>query len=126
MNSPKFTKNDSGFECLYCGEKVSPLGYTSRNHCPKCLVSLHIDVNPGDRKNECMGLLIPIGVSYSNKKGYIIKYKCEKCGQIGYNKSAKDDDFQTLLCVSNGTYNLKESTPKKGNNNQQKNSAFKL
>ncbi len=101
----KFTKNDNGFVCANCDTLVEPLGYTSRDHCPNCLVSIHIDHNPGDRANDCKGLLIPISVSYNNNKGYVITYKCQKCGQLHNNKMAEDDNFDTLLKVMNGTYN---------------------
>ena len=103
MDNRKFVKNDNGFICKNCGAEVSPLGYTSRDHCPRCLVSLHIDINPGDRANDCCGLLIPVDV-ITNKKGYVIQYKCEKCGQFHNNKCASDDDFDTLLSVMNHTY----------------------
>ena len=49
MEQKRFTKNDNGFICAHCGKEVEPLGYTSRNHCPFCLWSLHVDINPGDR-----------------------------------------------------------------------------
>ena len=50
----RFTKNDSGFTCAHCGREVEALGYTSRNHCPFCLWSLHVDVN---KVNETSNLL---------------------------------------------------------------------
>ena len=108
MEKARFTKNDNEFVCLFCGEKVMPLGYTSRDHCPKCLKSVHVDVFPGDRANECKGMLMPIGVKFDGKKGTIIEYKCVKCGKFHSNKSATDDLFETILAVSNHTYkNLK-------------------
>ena len=100
----KFTKNDNGFICCNCGFEVKPLGYTSRDHCPKCLVSLHVDINPGDRANECKGMLVPIGIEQHHKKGIVINYKCSKCGELHNNKAASDDDFETILSVSNKTY----------------------
>lgn len=95
-----FAKNDNGFVCSNCGKEVSPLGYTSRNHCPHCLCSLHVDVNPGDRANTCKGLQEPISVENNSKKGYIITYKCSKCGAITRNKSQEDDDFEKLLEIA--------------------------
>ena len=100
-----FTKNDDSFICLNCGKEVEKLGYTSRDHCPHCLVSLHIDVKPGDRMNDCLGALIPYDIEYSGNKGYVILYKCEKCGKLHRNKSANDDNFQTILKVMNKSYN---------------------
>jgi len=92
-------KNDNGFVCRHCGREVGPLKYTSRDHCPYCLYSIHIDNIPGDRANECLGDLVPFEVECSNKKGYIISYKCIKCGEIKRNKMASDDDFDVLLKI---------------------------
>ena len=100
MQTAKFSKNDSGFTCARCGTKVKPLGYTSRDHCPACLYSLHVDINPGDRLNTCEGLLVPVGVHTDSKKGYVIEYECSKCRKKHNNKAAKDDNFEVLLNLS--------------------------
>ena len=92
-----FTKRDEGFICENCGSKVEKLGYTSRDHCPKCLCSKHVDIMPGDRKEDCHGILRPIKVEISSKKGYIIIYKCDKCGTIKKNKAADDDNKELLI-----------------------------
>lgn len=97
METKLFSKNDNGFICGNCGFEVKPLGYTSRNHCPKCLCSLHVDVNPGDRANECRGIMFPIGAVTDPKKGFIIIHKCSKCGEIKRNKAADDDDRQKII-----------------------------
>ena len=60
METKRFTKNDSGFICAHCGKEVEPLGYTSRNHCPGCLWSLHLDENPGDMGNNVNGRTVQI------------------------------------------------------------------
>lgn len=83
----RFTKNDSGFICQNCGFEVEPLSYTSRNHCPKCLCSLHVDILPGDRACECRGILQPIFAEPA-AEGFVITHKCQKCGAISKNKSA--------------------------------------
>ena len=93
----QFTKRDEEFICENCGEKVSKLGYTSRDHCPHCLYSKHVDNMPGDREAECRGLLKPIQVELDSKKGYVIIYKCKKCGAIRKNKAADDDDKDLLI-----------------------------
>lgn len=98
-------KNDNSFVCLNCGRVVERLGYTSRNHCPYCLHSIHIDCVPGDRANTCLGLMKPIMVEPNNKKGYIITFRCEKCGEIKRNKSADDDDFEVMLSVNRDNAN---------------------
>jgi DNA-directed RNA polymerase subunit RPC12/RpoP len=93
-------KNDQTFDCINCQKRVPKLKYTSRNHCPYCLHSLHVDIVPGDRANDCRGLLVPVAIETSAKKGYIIVYKCQKCGETGRNKSANDDDFDKILEVA--------------------------
>ena len=102
MESKRFAKNDSGFICAACGREVMPLGYTSRNHCPFCLCSLHVDVNPGDRENSCRGILRPISALPDPKRGYIIVHKCDKCGSVVRNKSAHEakvqpDDMELII-----------------------------
>ena len=100
-----FTKKDDEFVCQNCGYNVPKLKYTSRDHCPKCLCSLHIDINPGDRANDCKGLLVPHSCTPSAKKGYVITYKCTKCGKFHNTKSADDDSKEALFTVMNGSYN---------------------
>ncbi|MCL1793726.1 MAG: RNHCP domain-containing protein [Oscillospiraceae bacterium] len=98
-----FSKNDEGFICANCKSEITPLKYTSRNHCPHCLYSLHVDINPGDRKNLCGGMLKPI-LSEPNpdaRKGYTITFKCEKCKRKTKNKSASDDDTILLIKLTN-------------------------
>lgn len=93
-------KNDNSFICINCGKEVPKLEYTSRNHCPYCLHSLHVDIIPGDRKNTCKGVLKPIAIENNSKKGYVIVFKCQKCGEVGRNKSAEDDDFDVMLDIA--------------------------
>ena len=107
MEDKRFKKNDSDFICRNCGKQVLPLGYTSRNHCPFCLYSLHVDINPGDRANTCGGLLRPIQALPDAKKGYIIIHKCERCGTVVRNKAAHEaktqpDDTDLLIRLTAG------------------------
>lgn len=104
METKRFKKNDSGFYCENCKKKVEPLGYTSRDHCPYCLYSLHVDIMPGDRANPCRGMLEPISCLPDPKKGFIIIYKCKKCGAIVRNKAALGsntaDDMEKLIALT--------------------------
>lgn len=89
-----FIKNDSGFVCAHCGMSVEPLGSSSRDHCPFCLYSLHVDIVPGDRAADCGGWLVPIAAEVDARRGYIIIYRCEKCGAIKRNRAAHDAKVQ--------------------------------
>ena len=100
MEKRKFTEIDEEFICENCGKKVSPLGYSCRNHCPYCLYSKHVDKNPGDREEKCQGDLKPIGLEIDSKKGYVIIFKCKKCGAIRKNKAATDDDMSLIIKLS--------------------------
>lgn len=93
-----FVKNDNSFICLNCGSQVEKLGYTSRDHCNKCLYSVHVDVFPGDRLNECKGLLKPINVVTIKNKTQI-EYVCTKCGKSVRNIVASDDNEQEILKI---------------------------
>ena len=92
LENKRFAKNDSGFICGHCGREVKPLGSSSRNHCPHCLWSIHIDENPGDRACDCLGLMEPILVEPDPKKGFVVIHRCEKCGEIRRNKAAEKGD----------------------------------
>ena len=52
------------FICKVCGRTVVPenAGSGHRNHCPNCLASLHLDIEPGDRESDCGGIMEPIAV----------------------------------------------------------------
>ena len=95
----KFSSNDQEFICENCHKKVNKLVYTSRDHCPFCLYSKHVDINPGDRLNECKGLLKPISI-IKYKNTYKIVYKCLKCGTIHKNIVANDDNYDEIIKIS--------------------------
>ena len=94
-----FKMIDEKFICENCGSDVDKLNYTARDHCPKCLYSKHVDINPGDRENECRGLLRPIGVE-KFKDTFKIIYKCEKCGQSHKNIIHNDEDMDLIIRLS--------------------------
>ena len=98
--TPFIVRNES-FKCQHCGLQNAPLKGSCRNHCVKCLFSLHVDLKgPGDRANPCQSLMKPVGIEHSGKKGYIILHKCQKCRQITKNKAAADDNFDQIIKLS--------------------------
>lgn len=81
------------------------MGVSSRDHCPFCLWSLHVDKNPGDRANDCGGQMEPVGAATDPRKGYIILYRCTKCGESHRNKAAygvkiQPDDLKLLISLT--------------------------
>ena len=98
MEEKKFKMIDEKFTCEVCKKEVSPLGYTARDHCPNCLSSKHVDVNPGDRRETCHGILKPVGI-INFKNTYKIVYRCEKCKKIRKNIIAKDDNMDKIIDI---------------------------
>ena len=92
--SSKFKRQIEDFTCEYCGEEVVGSGFT--NHCPKCLWSKHVDINPGDRAENCAGLMKPIGMELEKGK-YVITQKCLKCSRIWRNQALAGDDISQFL-----------------------------
>ena len=94
-----FTMRDENFTCENCKNDVFQLGYTARDHCPHCLYSKHVDILPGDRMNNCQGLLKPIGIE-KFKDTYKVIYKCNRCNQLHKNIMAKDDNIDKIIELS--------------------------
>lgn len=97
--SMTFIKKVEDFVCERCGVKVFGDGYT--NHCPSCLWSKHVDIEPGDRKETCHGLMEPIGVELLGKETKLIQ-KCQNCAIIRKNRTNKNDSAEAVLKISNG------------------------
>jgi hypothetical protein len=92
-----FEKINDSFLCEICGHKNPPAEKTCRNHCRKCLSSKHVDNLPGDRACDCQGILNPIGLGYVGGEARQVVFRCKKCGKLGRNKIASDDDKEALL-----------------------------
>ena len=90
---------DESFLCENCKKFVNKLNYTARDHCPNCLYSKHVDIMPGDRNNNCLGMMKPIGIE-KYKNTYKIIYKCLKCNQIHKNIMADDDNYDLVVKLS--------------------------
>jgi hypothetical protein len=91
-----FTRTIEDFVCLHCGARVSGDGYT--NHCPQCLWSRHVDVQPGDRASECCGMMEPVRV-FQKHGEYFVQHRCIQCGHEKNNRTIKSDNFETLLAI---------------------------
>ncbi|MFA6315015.1 MAG: RNHCP domain-containing protein [Candidatus Paceibacterota bacterium] len=93
----QFQRLVEDFVCENCSLEVKGNGYT--NHCPRCLWSKHVDINPGDRQAECGGMMDPVAIESKNGE-YIIVHRCIKCGYEKRNKKSEQDDFDIILQIA--------------------------
>jgi len=90
------------FTCAVCGKECVPDGAASehRNHCPNCLSSLHVDIEPGDRASECESPMDPIAVWVKKNGEWAIIHRCRRCGELSSNRVAADDNPMKLMSIA--------------------------
>ncbi|MFV0400298.1 MAG: RNHCP domain-containing protein [Oscillospiraceae bacterium] len=90
------------FTCKVCGNLVLPEGAGSqhRNHCPKCLSSVHVDDEPGDRAALCGGVMEAVSVWVRGGGEWAIIHRCKECGELSSNRIAADDNPALLLSIA--------------------------
>ncbi|MEV2275346.1 RNHCP domain-containing protein [Nocardiopsis sp. NPDC049922] len=88
------------FKCAGCRLDV-PLdapGTAHRNHCPHCLVSLHVDHRiPGDRASPCRGRMEAVAMSARADGEWMLIHQCLSCGELSANRVAGDDNPLALV-----------------------------
>lgn len=75
-------------------------GSDHRNHCPNCLSSLHLDIEPGDRAADCGGIIDAVGVWVRKNGEWAIIHRCRRCGQLNSNRVAADDNPMKLMSIA--------------------------
>ncbi len=93
---------NESFTCKVCGRLVVPNGAGSdhRNHCPYCLSSQHLDIEPGDRMADCGGTMEPVGVWVRKNGEWAIIHRCKICGALSSNRIAADDNPMKLMSIA--------------------------
>ena len=92
-----FTRNKEDFTCEHCGNAVVGDGYT--NHCPMCLWSKHVDIEPGDRADTCGGMMKPVLLEGTTPH-YTMTHECLSCGFRRRNKVQDQDDPDAVVALS--------------------------
>ena len=94
--------DEDSFICCNCGSEVlsEALGTRHRNHCPRCLWSRHLDLRPGDRRCVCRGAMAPIAVWIRDDGEGALIHRCTRCGGLGSNRIAGDDDPRALRSLT--------------------------
>ena len=90
------------FTCKVCGWLCTPqnAGSDHRNHCPNCLSSLHVDIEPGDRASDCGGIMEPVAVWVRRGGEWAIIHRCKRCGTLSSNRVAADDNPMKLMSIA--------------------------
>ena len=90
------------FTCKVCGRLVTSggAGTDHRNHCPYCLSSRHLDIEPGDREADCGGVMEPIAVWVRKNGEWAIIHRCRICGALSSNRIAADDNPLKLMSLA--------------------------
>ena len=96
MNEATFTRTIEDFDCEHCGTHTEGNGYT--NHCPKCLWSKHVDINPGDRAETCGGMMEPVAIEGSDP--YVIVHRCTRCLKERRVQTSSNDDREALIVIA--------------------------
>lgn len=93
---------NESFTCKVCGRLVVPNGAGSdhRNHCPYCLSSQHLDIEPGDREADCGGAMEPVAVWVRKNGEWAIIHRCKICGALSSNRIAADDNPMKLMSIA--------------------------
>lgn len=94
--------DETGFRCRHCGFVAAYVGAGSfhRNHCPRCLHSVHLDDEPGDRASTCLGLMEPIAVWVRRDGEWALIHRCQDCGALASNRIGADDNEALLLSLA--------------------------
>jgi ribosome biogenesis GTPase len=90
------------FTCANCGLPVpfAASGSEHRNHCPRCLHSVHLDDEPGDRASCCGGVMEPVTVWVRGRGEWALVHRCRACGRLSSNRIAGDDNEALLLSLA--------------------------
>ena len=96
----QFQRKSETFVCELCHEEVVGSGYT--NHCPQCLYSKHVDINPGDRLESCQGLMVPIAIKLKGGQPVSVVHRCQQCGIERSNKLSEQDSSEQIIKIAGG------------------------
>lgn len=103
MDEDFWVRSQEGpFVCGHCGQAVpsDAPGTEHRNHCPRCLWSLHVDISAGDRRSGCQGPMEPVAIAVRYKGEWALVHRCARCGQIRLNRIAGDDNELALMSLA--------------------------
>ena len=93
----KYQHRKEDFVCEHCARQVQGSGYT--NHCPECLWSKHVDIFPGDRLEDCGGLMRVCEI-HKKGDGYVLVHECQKCAHKSRDHFRPHDNAEALVALT--------------------------
>ena len=95
-------KRTQSFRCVHCRLDVpaDAPGTAHRNHCPNCLWSRHLDIEPGDRDSDCLSSMEPIAITVRKDGEWVLIHRCNGCGTLSSNRIAGDDNPLLLVRIA--------------------------
>ena len=102
MKQHQLKNSAESFTCKNCGtlNTMDNAGTHHRNHCKKCLSSIHLDCVPGDRASDCHGIMDAIGIWVRKGGEWAIIHRCRICGALSSNRIAADDNPILLMSIA--------------------------
>jgi len=94
MDIKRFQKRVEDFDCERCGHTNKGTGFS--NHCSECLISKHVDIFPGDRKESCGGIMDVTGIQKKGER-YVLEHTCTTCKKTSGDHFRERDNFDTLI-----------------------------
>ncbi len=95
-------REPDSWRCVHCRREVSASapGTQHRNHCPYCLWSRHVDIEPGDRESDCLASMEPIAIAVRKGGEWVLVHRCHGCGELSTNRAAGDDSPLLLMQIA--------------------------
>jgi len=95
-------RGPANWRCVHCHADVEAAapGTEHRNHCPHCLWSRHVDIEPGDRASDCLASMEPIAITVRKGGEWVLIHRCNGCGELHSNRTAGDDSPLLLVQIA--------------------------
>ena len=99
---PDQLKRPTSFRCGHCHLDVpaDAPGTAHRNHCPNCLWSRHVDIDPGDRASDCLASMEPSAITVRGDGEWVLIHRCRGGGTLDSNRTAGDDNALLLMRIA--------------------------
>lgn len=97
----RITSDQEKFTCIVCGEIISGTERgQQRDHCPRCLTSIHTDQQAGDGASLCKGTMEVIAIWIDENGEWNLVHRCRSCQTLRVSRIAADDNITLLMSIA--------------------------